>query len=51
MCMQSPFALATLSTVAAAINFSFDPFSLIFGPPYRALPCCPVCLGSRLIGR
>ncbi len=28
-----PHALATLSTIAAAINSSFDPFSFMFGPP------------------
>ncbi len=32
VCMQSPFALATLSTTAAAINSDFDVFSLMFGP-------------------
>ena len=37
-----PLALATLSTFAAANNSDFEPLSLIFGPPCRALPCCPV---------
>jgi len=47
-----PLALATLSTVAAAINSGFDPFSVIIGPPDRHYtPVIPTSVfGSRLVG-
>ncbi len=52
VCMLSLFtlfALATLSTFAAAINSGFNPFSLIFRTTLPGTPCCPVYYGSSLI--
>ena len=50
LAVATPFALATLSTVAAANNSSFDPLSLISDRPVGIFPhALPTCLpGSRL---